>query len=59
MSSKFLLFLYCFILLPTLRDIREEFKMKLCEAEIMGGEKTTNRTYNVSVINYVYDLQIH
>lgn len=44
MSSKFLLFLYCFILLPTLRDIREEFKMKVSEIEIMGGEKNTNRT---------------
>jgi len=39
MSSNFLLFLYSFILLPTLRDIREEFKMKVREAEIMGGEK--------------------
>ena len=44
MSSKFLLFLYRFILLPTLRDIREEFKMKVSEIEIMGGEKNTNRT---------------
>jgi hypothetical protein len=44
MSSNFLLFLRRFILLTSLRDIREELKMKVREAEIMGGEKKANRT---------------